>query len=372
MRNRSRVILLFFVATVSCDRVAAEDTLQFKTEASPQFDAAFQNRDGWIGADGAYSTPLSQDKTLWLFSDTWIGKVRDGRRVDGTIVNNTVAIQQGKGPEAKVQFFVRRDAQSKTVAFVVPADGHGWFWLQAGTRIGDKLYLFLAQIERTNDPGVFGFRQSGQWLGVVDKPDDDPLMWKIQQHKLPCTRFTRQRQINFGAGLLEEGEYVYIYGTDDDRSKQPLERYLIAGRAPKEKLEDFTQWRFYHDGKWTDDFQSADRLTDGVASELSVSYVPAIKKYVLVYSEAGLSPNILIRTATMPVGPWSKPTTIYRCPESGWDKRIFCYAAKDHPELAGEGELIISYAANSFELSHVVADARLYWPRFIRVRLGGD
>ena len=236
---------------------------------------------------------LSQDKTLWLFSDTWIGKVRDGRRVDGTIVNNTVAIQQGKGPDAKVQFLVRRDEHGKAVAFVVPADGHGWFWLQAGTRIGDKLYLFLAQIERTNDPGVFGFRQIGQWLGVVDKPDGDPLVWKIQQHKLPCARFTPQRQINFGAGLLEEGEYVYIYGTDDDRSKQPLERYLIAGRAPKEKLEDFAQWRFYHDGKWTDDFQSADRLTDGVASELSVSFVPAIKKYVLVYSEAGLSPNIL-------------------------------------------------------------------------------
>ena len=93
--------------------------------------------------------PLSQDKTLWLFSDTWIGKVRDGRRVDGTIVNNTVAIQQGKGPGAKVQFFVRRDEQGKALAFVVPADGHGWFWLQAGTRIGDKLYLFL---RKSNGP----------------------------------------------------------------------------------------------------------------------------------------------------------------------------------------------------------------------------
>ena len=134
---------------------------------------------------GPIRLPCQRNKTLWLFSDTWVGKVRDGRRVDGTIVNNTVAIQQGKGPNAKVQFFVRRDEQGKAVAFVVPADGHGWFWLQAGKRIGDKLYLFFAQIERTNDPGVFGFRQIGQWLGVVDKPDDDPLGWKIQQHKLP-------------------------------------------------------------------------------------------------------------------------------------------------------------------------------------------
>jgi hypothetical protein len=357
----------------TCHRaVAAEDPLPFRTEPAPEYDALFQQRDGWIGADGAYSTPLSKEKTVWLFSDTWVGNIRDGRRVDATIVNNSVAIQDGAGPNAKVRFFVRRDEHKKPVALIVPADGHGWYWWQAGTRVGDKLYLFLAQIERTSNPGVFGFRQIGQWLGVVNNPDADPLDWHIEQRKLPCTLFQVQRQFNFGAGLLVDGNDLYIYGTDEDRTKHPLVRFLIAARVPMERIDDFVQWQFYDDGKWTNSFQSSSRLTDGVAAELSVSYVPAVKKYVLVYSEAGLSPNILIRTAPTPTGPWSKPISVYRCPEAGWDKRNFCYAAKDHPELAGSGELLISYAANSFELSHVVADARLYWPRFIRVKLGRE
>jgi hypothetical protein len=59
----------------------------------PELDALFDRADGWIGAEGAYSVALSPKRTLWLFSDTWVGKVREGRRTDATIVNNTVGVQ---------------------------------------------------------------------------------------------------------------------------------------------------------------------------------------------------------------------------------------------------------------------------------------
>ncbi len=62
---------------------------------------------------------------------------------------------------------------------------------------------------------------------------------------------------------------------------------------------------------------------------------------------------------------------LYRCPEAGWDRRIFCYAAKAHPELAGGDELLITYVANSFDFRQIVANERLYRPRFVRVRFGG-
>ena len=216
MVSRWRTFLLLIVVLVAVSGATPDDLPTIKTQAAPELNAPFQQCEGWIGADGAYSTALSTGKTLWLFSDTWVGKFRDGRRVDATIVNNTVAIQDGKGPDAKVRFFVRHDEHSKPVAFAVPADGRGWFWLQAGTRIGEKLYLFSAQIERTNDPGVFGFRQIGQWLGVVENPNADPLQWKMQQRKLPCTIFNAERQISFGAGLLPDGNELYIYGTDEN------------------------------------------------------------------------------------------------------------------------------------------------------------
>ena len=77
-----------------------------KVDVLPGFDALFDNRKGWTGADGAYSLPLSDDSTLWLFGDTWLGDIRDGAHVNATIVNNTVAIQHGLFPSnAAVEFY---------------------------------------------------------------------------------------------------------------------------------------------------------------------------------------------------------------------------------------------------------------------------
>ena len=134
-------------------------------------------------------------------------------------------------------------------------------------------------------------------------------------------------------------------------------------------MKEFSSWRFYRAGEWVADCGKADHLADGLANECSVSYLPALKSYVLVYTESGLSPRILARTADKPWGRWSAPTVIYQCPEACWDKKIFCYSAKAHPELAKDDELVISYVANSFDFWQVAADARLDWPRFIRVRV---
>ena len=114
----------------------------------PELNALFEPHEGWIGGDGAHSVALDAQRTLWLFSDTWVGSVRHGKRTNATIVNNTVAIQEGRGKDAKVQFIVRRDDSDKPVAFVAPADRRGWYWLNAGASSGGRLYLFLAQMER--------------------------------------------------------------------------------------------------------------------------------------------------------------------------------------------------------------------------------
>ena len=105
-----------------------------------------------------------------------------------------------------------------------------------------------------------------------------------------------------------------------------------------------------------------------MASDGSVSYLPELRRYVLVYTEDGLSPRILARTSKSPEGPWSPPTDVYRCPE-GADKGVFCYQARNHPELAHGNELVIGYCTNSLDFWQVARDAKLYVPRFVRVSL---
>ena len=51
-------------------------------EPAPDLDALFQTTNGWIGSDGDYSIQLNSSTTLWLFGDTVIGQVRDGKRIN--------------------------------------------------------------------------------------------------------------------------------------------------------------------------------------------------------------------------------------------------------------------------------------------------
>ena len=109
-----------------------------------------------------------------------------------------------------------------------------------------------------------------------------------------------------------------------------------------------------------------------VGSEFSVSWLSGRKQYAAVYAE-GIWGRIVVRLAPALTGPWGTPVEVYRCPEMGWPAKAFCYAGKAHPELtSAPDELLITYAANSWEFANLFKDARLYWPRFVRVNLSAN
>jgi hypothetical protein len=121
---------------------------------------------------------------------------------------------------------------------------------------------------------------------------------------------------------------------------------------------------------WQGDSEKVTPVFPNLGSEFSVSWLPARKAYVAVYSE-GIGGKILLRFAPAPAGPWGDPIEVFRCPEMDWPSKAFCYAAKAHPELpSAPDELLITYAANSWDFWNLFKDPRLYWPRFVRVRLG--
>lgn len=339
-------------------------------EALPAYEALFTRSQGWIGADAIYSVALTPDQTMWLFGDTFWGRIENGRRRDALLVNNTVAVQTGRSPpNADIAFYIGRQENGEPAAVIRPTDGRGWFWIYDGIRTGSGLYLFLVQIERSKDPSVFGFSLIGNWLGHIANPQDSPGHWQITQRRLPWTTGSGKNPILFGSALLPVGRDLYIYGARDSVIGGRLQKDMLVARVPIEQLADFRLWRFYAGDHWAESIEDAAAACDDLANEYSVSYLPGLKKYVLVYSEGGLSPNILARVAAGPTGPWSKPIWLYRCPEAQWDNRIFCYAGKGHPEIStAPGELIVTYVSNATELEMLEADARLYRPRFIRVR----
>jgi hypothetical protein len=332
---------------------------------APDLDALFERADDWIGADGAYSVVFSPKRTLWLFSDTWVGKIQDGRRTDATIVNNSVGVQDGVG--GRLAYTIARGRDGRPVALFVPSDGRGWFWLQAGIADGGRLSLFLNQVEKTDDKSVFGFRSIGLWLGTVAKADQPPESWRVEKVKMPNAVFSKDRMLVWGAAVLRVGDDLYVYGTDEHRGQGPPNRQMVVARVPARSVNVFTAWRYFRDGSWGEDFHNASPLAGRIASEYSVTSFG--NRYLAVYTEGGLSPRIMGRMADRPWGPWSEPTVLYECLEMGRDKKVFCYAAKAHPSLSSGHDLVVSYVVNSFDFWQVAREAKLYWPRFVRVTL---
>jgi hypothetical protein len=337
-------------------------------EPAPEWDALFQNTNGWIGADGDCSLALSRDTTLWLFSDTFVGEVRDGRRTNARMINNSIALQQGTN---RPVFYYRTAPDGRPESFVKPKSGKGYFWLGPGVRTPGALYLFLNETITVRSDSPFGFRFVDAWLGCVTNPEAPPLQWQIAQTRLPFTKVSAKGALIFGGAVLAEPDFVYVYGSDTRPSaKGPASAgSTVLARVPPGDFGNLKKWRFLANGKWQPDFTKVTPISPAFASEFSVSRLAGSTQCVAVYTES-IGGRIVLRLARAPEGPWSNPVEIYRAPEMGWPLSVFSYAGKAHPELVQTpDELLVTYAANSWSLANLVNDARLYWPRFVRVKL---
>jgi hypothetical protein len=342
-------------------------------KAAPEWDARFQRDSGWIGADGNYSIPLTGDTTLWLFSDTFVGKVNDGKRLDARMINNSVALQHGtNAPE----FFYGKSADGKPTPFIKPQEGSkdDYYWLAHGIRTAGGLFFFLQRVVTVHTGTPFGFKLLDGWLAHVANPNDPPPQWRTTQTKVPFTEISEKSALIFGGAVLREGEHAYIFGSDSrpEAGKAGVPNGLVLARVATDQFADFAQWRFLANGVWQQDSKKVTPVFPHVGSEFSVSWLPSRKTYATVYSE-GIGGKILVRLAPALAGPWGDPIQVYRCPEMDWSSKVFCYAAKAHPELASApDELLITYAANSWDFWNLFKDARLYWPRFVRVNLSAN
>jgi hypothetical protein len=340
----------------------------------PLWEEAFRTANpAWRGADANYSVALPENRTLWLFGDTWITAPEAETRSGARMIRNSLAIQPivkgRKAQPARPEYFWRTAADGGADDAFKPKTGPGWLWPLSGFHAGDRLVLFFSQLIKT-DEGL-GFESHANLYMIIDNPEDPPLAWRPRQVSIPFFSHSKFGDRVFGLANHGEGESVHIYGVRENWLKGMGGRSLIVAETTLEALsrEDFSQWRFWTGSGWDADIDKAAALFDGAASEMSVSPLPGSGGLVATYTEAGWSPKILARFAPRPEGPWGPPVTLYVAPDAGWKKDYFCYAAKAHPQLVASGdELLITYATNSMKLADHVHDPRIYWPRFVRVK----
>jgi hypothetical protein len=384
--RRIRLLLFALLAAlaVSCGHFRPAPGPPPPAVSAPDWDRAFTRASGWTGGDVAASAVIPGGRMLWLFGDSFVGEVKDGRRVNPALVNNAIGIQSidparpERAPQPDELDFIwgPDDAAGQPTAWVRPAQADGsWYWPTGGAAVipdpaGEHLAVFLIRLTKTaGAASVWAFQVASNDLAMIDNPESPARAWRPRLQVLPeaLTRLPDPGgQVEWGVAVLALGRpaWVYVYGVDTDSAGG---RGLVLARARADRLEDFGQWEFFAGGgRWSRGIAGAGPLIEGVATELSVERIDHADgpDYVMVMSEAPLGARILVRRAHRPEGPWSEPVPAYQVAGLADHPDRFTYAAKGHAAMSPAGSLLISYIVNSNDLVDL-ADAALYRPRFI-------
>jgi hypothetical protein len=368
MKTFTRIKKIFLPAILLvCLAFKGSEELKFNVINDNEYNSLFTRYKGWTGGDIAHTVPLTDSITLWLFGDSWIGHIKKNSHSGSKMISNSVAIQYGKSANEKNLKFYYKTIDGKPSPLFAPANGEGQFWLtRGGIKTGNGLYLIASQIVKTDDKSVFAFKSIGNSVLAVGNPFDEPTKWRVEVTKIPFFLSNEDTEIDFGFPEFIKDSYIYIYGVE--LRKKENERYMLLARVHENLFLNFSSWEFYSHGFWENDFRKAERLCNNFGAEYSVSFHPFLNRYITVYTEHGMSEKIMLRTAVNPEGPWSEQIEIYRAPEAGWSKNYFCYAGRAHFELSGPKDLLVSYICNSFDFAEMVSDARIYRPKFVRIK----
>jgi hypothetical protein len=391
------------LALCADSRASAADDLQPVTSVTPDaaWTAVFDRTDGWTGADCAGSVDLGDGRTLWLFGDTWLGKIRDGKRQPGaTMVNNSIAVHPTdksapwRPPDPRSVRFLwgANDKDGKPTAWAVPppiagdaASAGDWLWCNGGGVVGAgprgkgrRLVVFFFRVRHNpHGQGVWAFTTVGTCLTVIDNVGDPPERWRPKFYDLPRTSAgvsNDGREILWGLSASREGaashheDRLRIFGT---LRRGRFEMSLVLARATSATI-DRLELEFFDGTVWRPNCEAcAKPLAGGLVSEFSVEEMNNAGKptWVLIQSEPFLGKRIFARTAPKPEGPWSLRRTIYTVPDVAASRAYFTYAAKGHAALSRPGELLVTFLVNSQNFADVVRDTTIYHPIFLRVPL---
>jgi len=334
----------------------------------------------WTGGDSTFSVVLPDGRIVWIFSDTFLSpnsgcapeepKPCHRRQLFvAPLINNSFIVQEGVtltktlygGTDASPAALIRPPA---------PNDLRSFYWMGDGTVEGDgtvdggKMHVFVRRYPlspgtvppsaEATDIATFslpGITLDGITEGISATGTVKPWAFSV----VPVGSVA---PVTWGAGILEDGSYTYIYGTEE----YPLHKFLHVARAPAGQLLTGT-WEYFDGTTWSDSPLFSARVLPDVSGELSV--VKTTNGYRLVANLGGIG-DIFRYHAPNPEGPWTDQQLVLHPPEV--DRGAFAYNAHEHPQFGKGKKTVISYNVNgSIDGNDIFADIHVYRPRFIEL-----
>ena len=221
-----------------------------------------------------------------------------------------------------------------------------------GVSIDGAGVLYL-QVFAPDASSAFGVREEG--IAVATRPD-------LASPFVAQTFLWTADRPAFGASVLREDGFLFVYGC----RTAGLDSTCSVARVPEGSATDASAYR-YDDGggNWVGDIELAAPLAGG-GPTVSVRHDAARSRY-LMSSVPALGGDLELRTGLGPAGPWSKAFVVAKCEVPAG---AFCVGAVQHPELAAEGEIALTYGVAS--LSAGAKDPKAYWPRLVTMPWPAD
>jgi hypothetical protein len=221
----------------------------------PQFPYA----DGWLGGDAAYSIPIDDGKSVWLFGDTFVGSPDQHDRRNADFIHNSIAISEcARDGTWQIEYAWGRATDGSPRAFFEPDERSGYWWLFDGFVHADRLYIGLLGVEESEPRGPLNlpFRYTGMKLARVENYEDDPQTWNFEV--LPLTDSLTAFP---GSSMLVHEGYVYLFAFLDlnaERYPRMLSRLptsALSSDDPGGALEYLA-----HDRHWKKGFEPENAL----------------------------------------------------------------------------------------------------------------
>ncbi len=306
---------------------------------------------GWIAGDATFSIYLPDDRTLWLFGDSFIGIANEDSSIapGAKMIRNCAIIQ-----ENNIMFALYAGSFDEPKDFILTHyPDSTWFWPEHGIVENDTLKIIFSEFGKNDGVPGWNFEYLNAWLVYLSYPH----LQYIKQEKLP---YYEINGVMYGDRVVNYEGYNYIYGRKPVSQEYNIPMPHIA-RVSEEKIT--SQWEFYDGNNWVIDPSLSKKISDQPVSQ-QYGVFKHQDKFVLITQEIWLGNKIYSMVANQPNGPWSNLKMIYETPLPFDD--MFTYNAYPHPQFNENNELLVSYNSNG-NFFEIFNNVELYRPNFFRI-----
>ena len=325
-------------------------------------DLGRENGQSIIGHDVGVSTVLPDGSTLFLFGDTWVGGIDDGRREIESQTSNSGAILPSGHDICSddLQHLVTDDGAVRQLIPLRPGDNPETIahWPVDSIVADGQIFTYYRRVDRgeslrTLEFEVLGTGVASAGIDTLEFTLADGDLFLSEQHVAAA-------EIDRESGLV----YVLICDQSND---EDIFAPCISGRVGVEAIASEAAYQFYAgNGIWTPNLDEAVDVLDNGESEMTLHQIEidGALQWVVTYVPP-FTCRVSIRTAPDPWGPYSEEREVYAADaESRGGSR--CYGGKLHPEFSSGDRLIVTWVSSG-TLDETLDNPDTYWPHAVEV-----